>query len=310
MSISATQGSNSVINTIQNQIQYIENRIEKIENKQELSNQIEDAQGKLDNLLFYGKEIDIIEISICQQRLDHIKNIFKRGATATASQSLPQRSFNHVALSSLPTTLSQQQLSPSPQPSSINQDFFSQSLSRTTAPQQPQQPTATTTTPPVSSVLTPPVQSTVQLQQASTLSPQEILKRNQEFLTDLELWDRTSYYCTWFQCYSSVEQFKAITETGTLLMTESEKQQFQTQCDLRFQSILLGTFNFREKFKKYFVEMQEQEKEALSSVKRPPNEIAQKHGILTKNPIFLKLLETYDLSAYSQVIYKTKFSTF
>ncbi len=529
MSISATQGSNSVINTIENQIQYIENNIGKTENKQELSKQIENAQEKLDNALFYEKQIDINEISLCQQRLDRIKNIFEHGAASPASQppsapvpapqsqSFPQRSFNHVAPSSLPTTPSPQQPAPSPQPSTTNQGF------RSTLPQQPQatpvsvdvshvdvpqlvsrryihhqppakQPTATPTATPVFSVLTspvqtnvqpqrtstlspqevltqnqsfleafkqkdpisyywvwfnhfpvdcyngatktgshfmtkeeqgefeteynalsqdklrgkfnfatsfqpllmkmldqprnsassdslmnnpvflelfnlynsslsyemsiqnlpsppprsvmssqrtfqptaslppyptrlppqppvqlpttttttttqvalaPPVQSSLQPQRTSTLSPQEVLKKNLDFLTFFELKDKTSYYCTWFTHYS-VEQFTAITQTGTLLMAKFEKERFQDYFYPRSEASLSGKFNFQEQFKKYFVELQEQEKEAFSTVKRPPNEITQKHGILTKNPIFLKLLEIYDNFAYAQVIYGRK----
>ncbi len=311
MSISATQGSNSVINTIENQIQYIENNIGKIKNKQELSKQIENTQEKLDDVLFYEKQIDINEITKCQQRLDRIKNIFEHGAAAPASQppsapvpaphsqSFPQRSFNHVAPSPLPTTPSPQQPAPSPQPSTMNQGFrstlpqqpqaapisvdVSQLLSRLCIQPQPpaQQPTATPTTPPVFSAFTPPVQSNVQPQRASTPSPQEVLTQNQSFLELLKQKDPISYYWVWLHHFP-VERYNAVTKTGSYFMTKEEQRKFETGYNALFQDKLQGKFNFATSFQPLLIKMLDQAKNSLSS------------DSLMKNPVFLELFKLYD----------------
>ncbi len=153
---------------------------------------------------------------------------------------------------------------------------------------------ATTTTQPLTTTAT---QASAQPQ---PLSPQEILKTNGEFLERMDLTKpRGHYYWVWFQNYT-VAHFKAVTETGTHLMTKEDQDTFKTRSDQLYQDSLAGKFVGHKEILRYIQATLRQPAHAAHIV-FPLDDITAKHGLLKDNPLFLKLLEIYDPATYSQV---------
>ncbi len=120
----------------------------------------------------------------------------------------------------------------------------------------------------------------------SNLSPKQVVKANEAFLSLLWMRKPLAYYWTWFNSMQDDGKiFKAATQSGTYFLTQADKTRFTNYFLDVVDKIKYQEFDFHSRFQPFVEEFEHY-----------PN------GRLSNDPIFFELLKLYDSDYYDRAM--------